>query len=55
MRLGVPRSPALTLVLILLTCGIYYLYYIYVTSQEVQDFLEDPDTSPGLEALLCVA
>jgi len=54
MRLGIPRSPALTLVLILLTCGIYYLYYIYVTSQEVQDFLEEPDTSPGLEVLLCL-
>ena len=54
MRLGVPRSPALTLVLILLTCGIYYLYYIYVTSQEVSDFLEEPDTCPGLEVLLCL-
>jgi len=28
MRLGTPRDPALTLVLILLTCGIYYLYFI---------------------------
>ena len=54
MRLGIPRSPALTLVLILLTCGVYYLYYIYVTSQEVQDFLNEPDTSPGLEVLLCL-
>lgn len=54
MRPGIPRSPALTLVLILLTCGIYYLYYIYVTSQEVQDFLEERDTSPGLEVLLCL-
>lgn len=54
MRLGVPRSPALTLLLILLTCGIYYFYYIYVTSCEVQDFLDAPDTSPGLEVLLCL-
>ncbi len=54
MRLGTPRSPGLTLLLILLTCGIYYLYFIYVVSQETQDFLEEADTSPGLEVLLCV-
>ena len=54
MRLGTPLSPGLTLLLILLTCGIYYLYFIYVTSQETQDFLEEVDTSPGLEVLLCV-
>ena len=54
MRLGTPRSPGLTLLLILLTCGIYYLYFIYVVSQETQDFLEEPDTSPGLELLLCL-
>ena len=52
MRLGTPRDPALTLVLILLTCGIYYLYFIYVVSQETQDFLDDREISPGVEALL---
>lgn len=54
MRTGTRRDPALTLVLILLTCGIYYLYFIYVVSQETQDFLEEPDISPGLEVLLSV-
>ena len=54
MRPGTPRSPGLTLLLILLTCGIYYLYFIYVVSQETQEFLEEPDTSPGLELLLCL-
>ena len=52
MRLGTPRDPGLTLALILLTCGIYYLYFIYVVSQETQDFLGEPETSPGVEVLL---
>ena len=52
MRLGTPRDPALTLVLILLTCGIYYLYFIYVVSRETQEFLGEPETSPGVEVLL---
>ena len=54
MRRGTPRDPALTLALILLTCGIYYLYFIYKVSQETQNFLEQPDISPGLEVLLSV-
>ena len=54
MRLGTPRNPGLTLVLILLTCGIYYLYFIYVVSEETQEFLGERDTSPALEVLLSV-
>ena len=54
MRLGTPRNPALTLVLILITCGIYYLYFIYVVSEETQDFLGERDFSPGVEVLLSV-
>jgi len=54
MRLGTPRDPALTLVLILLTCGIYYLYFIYVVSEETQEFLDERDTSPAVEVLLSV-
>ena len=52
MRRGTPRDPALTLVLILLTCGIYYLYFIYKVSEETQEFLQEPDISPGVEVLL---
>jgi len=54
MRLGTPRDPALTLVLILLTCGIYYLYFIYVVSQETGDFLGEQEFSPGVEVLLSI-
>jgi hypothetical protein len=52
MRLGTTRNPAVTLVLILLTCGLYYLYFIYIVSEETQEFLGERDTSPGVEVLL---
>jgi len=54
MQLGTRRDPALVLILILLTCGIYYLYFIYKTSQEAADFLGEADYSPGTEVLLSV-
>jgi len=54
MRIGATRDPALTLVLILITCGLYYLYFIYVVSEETQEFLEERDMSPGVEVLLSV-
>ena len=54
MRIGTRRDPALTLLFILLTCGIYYLYFIYTVSREIAEFTGDRDTSPALELLLCV-
>lgn len=54
MRLETPRDPALTLVLILLTCGIYYLYFIYIVSEETQEFTGDRDFSPGMEIFLSI-
>jgi hypothetical protein len=54
MHLGTRRDPALTLVFILLTCGLYYLYFIYRVSQETQDALGESEFSPGTEVLLSV-
>lgn len=54
MRIGVRRDPAMTLVFILLTCGLYYLYFIYTVSREMADFQGSADTSPALDVLLCV-
>lgn len=50
MQLGTRRDPALVLVLILLTCGLYY--FIYKVSQETQDFLGESDVSPGVDVML---
>lgn len=53
MRIGERRDPALVLVFILLTCGIYYLYFIYKVSEETQEYLGEPDTAPIVDMLLC--
>lgn len=55
MRLGTQRDPGLTLVLILLTCGLYYLYFIYRVSQETREFLNEPGLAPGAEVFLSLA
>jgi hypothetical protein len=52
MKLGEKREPALVLILSILTFGVYYLYWVYQASAETQEFLGEPDTSPGLEVAL---
>ena len=52
MRIGTRREPALVLLFSLLTCGIYYIYWVYKVSGEVQDFLGEPDTAPVVELVL---
>ncbi len=54
MRLGTRREPALVLLFIFLTCGLYYLYFIYKASQETDDFLGTSEISPGMEVVLSV-
>ena len=54
MRLGTRRDPALTLVLIFITCGLYWLYFIYTVSREVAEFRGEQDYSPGVEILLTI-
>src|SRR5206468_12588219 len=52
MRTGERQEPALVLIFTLLTCGIYYFFWVYRVSGETQDYLDDPDLSPGMEVLL---
>jgi hypothetical protein len=42
------------LLLTLLTCGIYYLYWVYETSKDVEDFLGEKDIPPIVHLLLFV-
>ena len=49
---GQHRDPAIVLLLSIVTCGIYYLVWLSQVSQELQDYLEETDTSAGLEVVL---
>lgn len=49
------RSPVAVILFSILTCGIYGLYWIYATSQDLQSLDNNHDsTSPGLELVLCI-
>lgn len=54
MQKGEVRSPVLVLVLILITCGIYNLYWIYKVSDETQKYSGETTLSPVVELLLCI-
>ena len=53
---GTYRSPASVIVLSVVTCGIYYLYWIYKTETELKFFLGEAanDVQPGLDILLSI-
>lgn len=52
--IGERREPGLVLLLSIITLGIYYYIFLYKTSQEIQDFTGEQDTSPTLEVVLSI-
>jgi hypothetical protein len=49
------RSPIVVILLSVITCGLYALYWIYKMSEEIQMVEKEREsTSPGLELLLCI-
>jgi len=55
MKKGLVRSPLLVLLFGYISCGIYNFYWIFKTSQETQEYLENTSaTSPAVELLLCI-
>jgi len=48
------RSIAEVIILSLITCGIYYLYWIYAFSNDIKTYLDDETINPGLEVLLSI-
>lgn len=51
---GTYRSPVSVILLSIVTCGIYYIYWIYKSAQELQFFLQAQDMNPGMDCLLSV-
>ena len=54
MTRGTKREPAMVLLFTFITCGFYYLYFIYKVSEEVADFQGTSDYSPAVEVLLTI-
>jgi hypothetical protein len=45
---GITRSVAGLIIFSILTCGIYHLYWMYATTNEVNEYLSEEDTSGGM-------
>ena len=52
MRVPAKRSPVWVLILSIITCGVYYLYWVYATSKDVDEFLGETDIPPIVHVLL---
>ena len=52
MTKGTVRSVPMLVVLSIVTCGIYYLYWIYKTTDEIKNFMGREDINPALELIL---
>lgn len=48
------RSPAMVLVLSVITCGFYFFYWIYQTSESLRPFNRNDSMTPALELLLSI-
>lgn len=52
MMKGTKRDVALVVILSIITCGIYALYWMYVTQEEVNNYLGEQDLSGAMVVLL---
>lgn len=48
------RNSGMVLLLSIVTCGIYYMWWIYKTSEELNRTLGDPSINPGIDLLLSI-
>ena len=51
---GTIRSVPMLVILSIVTCGIYYFYWIYKTTDEIKNFMEREDINPALELILSI-
>jgi len=48
------KNPILTLILCLVTCGVYTYITIYQMTDDIKQFTNDNSINPGLELILCL-
>jgi hypothetical protein len=48
------RNPVTVIALSLVTCGIYSLYWLYATTRELRDGLDQPNLNPTVDVVLSV-
>lgn len=48
------KNPVVTLLLCIVTCGVYTYITIYQMSDDIKQFTGDNSINPGLEVLLCI-
>jgi hypothetical protein len=48
------RSVASVVVYSIITCGIYYFYWIYITTRDINGYLNKTDMDSGIELVLCI-
>ena len=47
------KSVPMLVILSVVTCGIYYLYWIYKTTELIKNFMDNQEINPTLELILC--
>ena len=51
---GQNRSVVLLILFTFITCGIYHIYWMYAVTSEVNDYLQDNDTTGGMVILYSI-
>ena len=54
MRVPSNRSPVTVLLLMFVTCGLYYPFWLYATSRDMDDFLGESEIPPIVHLLLFI-
>ena len=54
MQKGTVRSIPMLVIFSIVTCGIYYFYWIYKTTDEIKKFMESEEINPTLELILSI-
>lgn len=48
------KSVPMLVILSFVTCGIYYLYWLYKTTELIKNFMDNSEINPTLELILCL-